>query len=95
MAVDGTWTIKFRTPGGERQADLVFSTEGENLTGTFDGTEFQEGHTDGRELSFRTQLTSPFKMKIKASASVDGDTITGKAKAGIMNIPFTGTRKAT
>jgi hypothetical protein len=94
MAVDGTWTIAFRTPGGARQADMVFETDGERLTGTYDGVEITDGHTDGRDVSFTAQLTSPFKVKIKARASVDGDTITGKAKAGLMTIPFTGTRTA-
>lgn len=93
MAVDGAWTIKFKTPGGERQADLVFKTDGETLTGTFDNAELQEGHTDGKDLSFKAQLVSPFKVKIKAAATIEGDTITGKAKAGIMTIAFAGARK--
>ncbi|TVT56690.1 hypothetical protein FNH05_08020 [Amycolatopsis rhizosphaerae] len=93
MAVDGTWTIKFKTPGGERQADLVFKTDGETLTGTFDNAELHDGRTDGKELSFKAQLTAPFKVKIKASATVEGDAITGKAKAGIMTIAFAGARK--
>ena len=95
MAVDGMWTIDFQVPGGRRHADLVFRTDGDVLTGTFDDVELQNGHTDGRNISFFAQLLSPFKVKVKASATIDGDTITGKAKAGIMNIPFTGTRRAS
>jgi hypothetical protein len=94
MAVDGTWTIAFHTPGGARQADIVFKADGETVMGTYDGVEIQNGHTDGKEVRFTAQLVSPFKVKIKASATVEGDTITGKAKVGIMNIPFTGARKA-
>ncbi|MEV4704978.1 hypothetical protein [Actinoplanes sp. NPDC049316] len=94
MAVDGAWTIAFRTPGGPGRAEMVFRTDGGRLTGTYDGVAIQDGHTDGRELSFTAQLVSPFKVKIKASASVDGDTITGRARAGLITIPFTGTRTA-
>jgi hypothetical protein len=47
---------------------------------------------DGNEISFHAQLTSPFKMKIKCTASVDGDTMTGTAKATMMSRSFTGTR---
>jgi hypothetical protein len=92
MAVDGTWIIKFRTPGGERSANLILSTEGTTLTGSFDGAALDNGHVDGTAIGFTAQLTTPFKVKIKCAAEIEGDTITGKAKAAIMTIPFTGTR---
>jgi hypothetical protein len=94
MTIDGTWTIGYQTPGGRRQTDLVLRTAGTALTGSFDGTPISDGQTDGTQLSFTAQLTSPFKVKIKCAASIDGDTITGKAKAAILTIPFAGTRTA-
>ena len=94
MAIDGTWSIHFRTPGGERHATLLFATEGTTLTGSFDGAPLMDGHVNGTAISFAAQLTSPFKVKIKATATIDGDTIAGQAKAAIMTIPFTGTRTA-
>jgi hypothetical protein len=94
MAVDGTWTVNFSVPGGDKEADLVLASDGDTLTGTFDNAELQNGRTDGRNVTFSAQLVSPFRIKIKASATVDGDTITGKADAGIMKIPFAGARKS-
>jgi hypothetical protein len=94
MTVDGTWTIKFRTPGGEREAKLVVKTDGTLLQGTFDGAPLDDGRVDGTAVTFSAKLTTPFKVKIKCAADVDGDTITGKAKAAIMTIPFAGTRDA-
>jgi len=94
MAADGTWTIRFNTRRGEQQAELVFSTAGNVLTGTFDGSAIDDGQVDGNDVSFKAELTSPFKMNIKCTASIDGDTTTGKAKALMMSVAFTGTRKA-
>jgi hypothetical protein len=93
MAVDGTYTVNFTVPGGQKEADLIFATDGETLTGSFDDAELQNGRTDGRNVTFSAQLVSPFRIKIKVAAVVDGDTITGKADAGIMKIPFAGARK--
>jgi hypothetical protein len=94
MTADGTWTIKFRTPGGEREAKLVINADGAALSGTFDGAPLDDGRVDGTEITFSAKLTTPFKVKIKCVADIDGDTITGKAKAAIMTIPFAGTRDA-
>ena len=92
MTVDGTWLIKFRTPGGERQAELVLTTEGPTVTGTFDGATLDNGRVDGSLVTFSAQLTTPFKVKIDCTAEIDDEKITGKAKAAIMTIPFEGTR---
>ena len=93
MAEDSSWTIKFKTPGGEQQVQLVLGTTENGLTGTFDGAAIKDGRANDNEISFNAELTSPFQMKIKFSASIDGDTMTGKAKAAMMTIPFTGTRE--
>ena len=95
MAIDGTWAISFNTPGGEQRVDLVLDTAQGALTGTFDGAQFEDGDTDGTDLSFTAHITSPFKLKIKTTASIDGDAISGTLKAPMMKIPFTGARKAS
>ena len=93
MAPDCAWTIRFRTPGNERQVKLVLSTTGNALTGVYDGAAIKDGQANGNEISFNAELTSPFQMKIKFTASIDGDTMTGKAKAPMMTVSFTGTRE--
>jgi hypothetical protein len=94
MTADGTWTIKFRTPSDEREAKLVIKTDGTTLSGTFDGAHLNDGRVDDTEVTFSAKLTTPFKVKIKCVADIDGDTITNKANAAIMTIPFPGTRDA-
>jgi hypothetical protein len=95
MTVDGTWTVRYQPPvGGEQQADLVLSTSGTTLTGSFDGTPIDDGEAHGTDFSYTANLTSPFKVKVKCTGSVDGDTIAGKVKAAFMTVEFAGTRKA-
>ncbi|WNV89040.1 NAD(P)/FAD-dependent oxidoreductase [Umezawaea sp. Da 62-37] len=91
--VDGTWTIGFTTPQGERYLDLELGTADGTLTGTLDGLPTEDGRVDGAEVGFTARLTSPFKMKIKCAATVAGDTMSGKAKAAMMSLAFTATRK--
>ncbi|MBT2226584.1 NAD(P)/FAD-dependent oxidoreductase [Nonomuraea sp. NEAU-A123] len=92
-AVDGTWTVSFRTPRGRQQAELRLAATAGSLTGAFDGTPIQDGQVDGTEIGFVATLTSPFKMKVTFTVSVEGDTMTGTAKAPMMTIPITGTRQ--
>lgn len=92
--VDGTWMLRFRTPRGERQLDLTLTTTGSALAGALDGTVIEDGHIAGADISFTTHLTTPFKMKVRCTASIDGNTMTGKAKAAMMALPFTAEREA-
>lgn len=92
-SVDGVWTIGFQTPRGHREVDLTLSASGGVLTGDFDGAPLNDGTVDGDQITFSAQLAKPFRVKIKATAQIAGDTISGKAKAAVMTIPFRGTRR--
>lgn len=92
--LDGTWTLTFTTGSGERTALLILTTDGTTVTGTYDGTPLQDGHIDGDELTYTACLTSPFKLKIKCTATVENNTMSGRAKAAMMTIPFAATRAA-
>ncbi|TWP50414.1 FAD-dependent monooxygenase [Lentzea tibetensis] len=87
-----TWTLRFRTPSGERRSALVLGTGG--TAGTLDGVALEECELAGDDLRFTAKLTSPFPVKVTCTASIDGDRMTGKAKAAMMSIAFTGTRGA-
>lgn len=95
MTVDGTWAITYQPPvGAEQHADLVLATEGTTMTGSFDGQPINDGEAHGTDFTYSASLTSPFKVKVKCTGSVDGDTMSGKVKAAFMTVAFTGTRKA-
>jgi hypothetical protein len=92
MNVDGTWQLTMTTGGGEETVELVLRSAGETLNGTFDGRPVSEGKLQGAEVTFTASITSPLKAKIKCAAALDGDAMTGKAKALFLTVPFTATR---
>jgi 2-polyprenyl-6-methoxyphenol hydroxylase-like FAD-dependent oxidoreductase len=92
--VDGTWTLRFQTPRGEQRAALVLTATGSALAGTLNGAAIADGKVTGADIGFTAHLTTPFKMKIKCIASVDGDTMTGKAKAAMMALSFDAKRES-
>ena len=57
------------------------------------------GHGDHvaqfRKLFWINHVVKPMKMKVEFTATVDGDAMSGKVKAGFMgSFPFTGVRDA-
>jgi pimeloyl-ACP methyl ester carboxylesterase len=96
LGADGTWLLTVHAPGGAQQVHLTLTTSGTALTGTLGETAIEDGRVDGAAISFKAHLTSPVKAKIKCSATIDGDTLTGQAKATLLpiSVPFTGVRVA-
>lgn len=82
------------TPRGDRTATLQLAQDGATVTGTMNGTAIQDGAWQAGKLTFSAQLTQPFKITLRCSASVEGDTMTGAAKAGWLpkSAPFCGQR---
>ena len=97
MSADGTWNMSMKTPMGEQQGTLTLATDGGTLTGTMAGPqgarEIEDGTVDGDSLAWTVNMTSPMPIKVEATATVDGDAITGEAKLGAFGTaPFSGTR---
>jgi 2-polyprenyl-6-methoxyphenol hydroxylase-like FAD-dependent oxidoreductase len=90
----GRWSVSYRTPRGSQQVvlDLVVPGGGTALTGTFDGRPITGGTRDGAAVAFSAALRSPFPMTITCTASVEDGTMTGRLKAPMMTVPFTGSR---
>jgi hypothetical protein len=94
MTIDGTWAIKYQGPTGEKDAELILSTDGTTMTGTFDGTPIDDGEVHGADFSYTAKLTSPAKIKVKCIGTWDGDTMGGKVKAAFLTLSFSGKRMA-
>ena len=97
MGADGTWNMTMKTPMGEQAGTLTLATDGATLTGTMGGPqgtmELENGTVDGDNLAWTVNMTSPMPITIEATATVDGDAITGEAKLGAFGTaPFSGTR---
>jgi hypothetical protein len=97
MSIDGSYKIVTRTPMGPQDGTLVVTTSGNVLTGKmvtgFGTVELSDGRVDGVNLSWKAAMKQPFPVVLECSAVVDGDNITGSAKAGAFGAsPFAGTR---
>mgnify|MGYP006086639339 CR=1 FL=1 len=97
MAADGTWNMKMSTPMGEQAGTLTLVTNGSTLTGTMSGPQgaldIEGGTVEGDSLTWTVNMTSPMPIKVEATATVDGDSISGEAKLGAFGTgTFSGTR---
>ena len=97
MSADGTWSVTLNTPMGAQAGTLELATDGNTLTGTMSGPqgsmELENGTADGDSLSWTVNMTQPMPITIEATATVDGDEISGEAKLGAFGTAtFSGSR---
>ena len=97
MSADGTWNVTLNTPMGAQAGTLELATDGNTLTGTMSGPqgsmELENGTADGGSLSWTVNMTQPMPITIEATATVDGDEISGEAKLGAFGTAtFSGSR---
>ena len=97
MSADGTWNVTLNTPMGAQAGTLELATDGNTLTGTMSGPqgsmELENGTADGDSLSWMVNMTQPMPVAIEATATIDGDEISGEAKLGAFGTAtFSGSR---
>ena len=97
MSADGTWNVTLNTPMGAQAGTLELATDGNTLTGTMSGPqgsmELENGTAYGDSLSWTVNMTQPMPITIEATATVDGDEISGEAKLGAFGTAtFSGSR---
>ncbi|MFN3518846.1 hypothetical protein ACQKJZ_02310 [Sphingomonas sp. NPDC019816] len=98
MAIDGTYDVMVKSPLGEQKSKLIVKTAGDTFTGTnsgANGTFDINGAVNGNTLTWQQAITTPMPMTLDMAATIDGDALTGSAKAGAFgSFPMTGTRVA-
>ncbi len=86
MSVDGTWKITLQTPMGEQTSTIELVSDGTALSGTQSGTHesgaIYDGSVDGDTATWKVDITRPMPLSVTFRATVDGDSISGTAKAG-------------
>ncbi|GHU85182.1 hypothetical protein FACS189473_3940 [Spirochaetia bacterium] len=97
MAIDGTYKIIAKAPMGNQDGTLVYKTEGGVLTGsiTVFGTSYpiEDGKLEGTDFEYIVKFKNPMgSTKTTITGTVDGDTITGKMKAMMLTMNFSGTK---
>ncbi|WP_372630562.1 DJ-1/PfpI family protein [Cohnella sp.] len=96
-AVAGTWEIVLSTPIGKLDVVLEIEEKGGRLEGTAKQGEERADLIDlearGNRLTWMQSVTKPLRLNLKFDARVDGDEMTGTAKAGLLPASkFAGTR---
>ena len=93
-SIDGEWTVTVKGPTGAMDSSLVVETVGGVLKGSQTGegttTEIDEITYENGEVFWVNKITKPMKMKLQFKGTVEGNTMSGKVKAGFMgSFPFT------
>lgn len=88
--LDGVWDFAVTTPMGQEPHELTIKTHANGtLTGEVrhlkNGTvmQIEEGRHSGNSLTWKMRMEKPIKVKLSVSVQVDGNTLSGGAKAGL------------
>jgi hypothetical protein len=99
MSIAGTWNLVTETPVGKQTTVVELSESGNGLRGVArdrwhpDELELRDLRLDGDRLSWAMSMTKPIRMELVFDLRVDGDTMSGQAKAGrLLRSKVTGER---
>ncbi len=97
-AVDGDWDVLVKSPMGDQKSVLTVNSDGGSFTGRMAGgmgtMDITGGTVEGNTLKWKMSITVPMPLTLDATATVDGDTITGDVDTGAFGkMPLSGTRK--
>ncbi|HSW15125.1 MAG TPA: cytochrome P450 [Solimonas sp.] len=95
--LEGTWNVVVKGPTGPQPAVLVLERSGDKITGAQTGqgstSQIADFKRDGAKIYWANHITKPMKMKVEFTGELNGNVISGKAKAGFMgSYPFTATK---
>ncbi len=94
MSVAGTWNLTVKGPTGPMGSTLELKEVDGALVGTQSGqghtTEISECTVEGDSISWVNHTTKPMKMKLEFRGTLNGSTMSGKVKVGMIgSYPFT------
>lgn len=98
MPVEGIWDLSISTPIGKITAAVELLRQDGLLSGTAHGAgeevPLEDLALDGDRLTWKQAVTKPMRLNLAFATAVDGDTLTGTAKAGRLPAsPVTGRRR--
>ncbi|CAN5365810.1 hypothetical protein BH09ACT4_BH09ACT4_09350 [soil metagenome] len=95
----GTWNFTVATPFGDQTLVVELAVDGDKVSGTATHDSGMFPLTDGSyrdgKVVFELSLTTPVTADLKVTLKADGDTMSGKAKAGLLSFKMTGTRASS
>jgi transcriptional regulator GlxA family with amidase domain len=87
-SVTGTWELIISTPIGKQHVLLDLREEDGVIEGIARGeaeqTPLIDPVLDGNRLTWRQSITRPMRLNLKFEVTIDGDTLTGISKAGML-----------
>jgi hypothetical protein len=97
--VDGKWNCTVESPMGAQEFVLTVVSAGDSFSGSAEGEigrkDIADGSVDDDTLSWSMHVAKPMPVTLTCKATVTGDTLEGKVKAGIFgSFPITGNRAA-
>ena len=97
MSLEGTWNSQIASPMGAIEPAFTFTAASDGLdgVGTMNGETLPLVHVEqtGDAASWRMRVSNPIPMTIKFEVVIDGNTLAGTAKPGLMPAAkFTATR---
>ena len=97
--VDGKWNCTVESPMGAQEFVLTVVSAGDSFSGSAEGgigrRDIDDGTFDGDTLSWTMHVSKPMPVTLTCKATITGDTLDGKVKAGIFgSFPISGTRVA-
>ena len=99
MSVAGTWRLTIATPIGKHSVILELAEADGIVAGIAKGdaetTPLIDPRSDGERLTWRQSITKPMRLNLTFDVAIDGDSLTGTARAGRLPAStVTGTRVA-
>jgi hypothetical protein len=97
MSLTGSWNISISTPIGTQSVVLEFTENHGVVAGTAksdaETTPLINPVLDGNRLTWKQSITWPMRLNLTFDVIIDGDTLTGTSKAGMLpTSKVTGTR---
>jgi hypothetical protein len=83
MSIVGTWNVSIATPMGAQVISLEFSDELDGVARRgADSLPLQDVSVAGNTATFTVALTQPIRVTAQCTVEIDGDAMTGTARAG-------------
>ena len=94
MSIIGIWAVTINTPMGAQVVSLEFPNERSGIARYGDDSvPLENVSVTGDTATCSVALTQPMRLTLTCSVQVDGDTLTGTARAGFFGtFPLTGQR---
>ena len=87
VPLEGTWNVVVKGPTGPQPATLTLEKSGDTFIGAQSGegtsTPIEDFKFDGKQIYWVNKITKPMKLKVEFKGEINGNVITGKAKAAI------------